>query len=204
MVAEVLGEFGGFVGGFGGGFGFRWDHRAGRGERIHKVNQRSHRKTSKFTMEVVLVGQEKQAAVVKKRIEDSPNPPMLIHISRLSDRDKIDSDILALGLHQQHIGIEFLHRVGFTPKDFGVPPIVEVEYLFGGGRGRGFGPPGFEYDHSLERIHPNDGDGGVGAHFFEGVGALFLARGVQKTVDVEGVEFDASTHDLNLHPRRIS
>ena len=157
LVAEVLGEFGGLVGRFGGGFRLWWNHRARRGERIHKVNQRSHRKTSKFTMEVVLVGQEKQAAVVKKRIEDSANPPMLIDVGRLSNRDKIDSDILALGLHQEHIGIEFLHRVGFAPEDFGVPPIVEVEYLFGGGGGRGFGPPGFEYDHSLERIHPNDG-----------------------------------------------
>ena len=87
-------------------------------------------------MEVVLVGQEKQAAVVKKRIEDSPNPPMLIHISRLGDWDEVDSDILALGLHQQHIGIEFLHRVGFAPKDFGVPPIVEIKDLFGGGGGQ--------------------------------------------------------------------
>ena len=40
-----------------------------------------------------MVREKKESTMVKQRIKDSPNPPMLIDVGRLSNRDKIDSEL---------------------------------------------------------------------------------------------------------------
>ena len=153
-------------------------------------------------MKIVLIGEQEQPTMVEKRVENSTNPPMFVDVGGLSNGHEVDTDVLALGFKEEHVGIEFLHRVGFAPEHFGVPAIVEVEDLFGGGGGGGFRSPRLQHDDSLEWIHPNDRDRGVGAHFFEFVGTLLFAGRVQKTVHIQYIQFDS--HDRNLHPRRSS
>jgi len=186
LIAEVLGEFGGGVAGGGrdGRLLARGDHMAGRSEGVHEIDEGRHGEVGEFADEVVLGALEDKTAMVDDRVEDAADAPVFVYVGGLVDGVEVDLDLEALGFEDEHVGIEFLHGVCLNAKDLGAPALVQLEHLLLGGFCGGFAAPGFEHQHSTEMIDAYHGDGGVGAHSFERVGAFLFACWVQKPVNI--------------------